>query len=185
MQVNIADRLSGKYILLIFYGLSDHLHPPSVTDTRFISELEEIYKDRREEFEIIFIAFGDNKKAFNSSISTMPWLAIPHEDFEARDVIRTKFDLPGRPYDIHSVLFDSHGVVLHNNPMCLILAVGLKAFPFTQKKIDQVCCLYPLALWDQLVLEKKRPSLRLLLGDTLVSPLGDEACQDSLLLSRD
>lgn len=147
-----------------------------------MTELEELYNDKKEELEIIFIGFGDNREAFDHSISTMPWLAIPHEDYMARAVLQTMFHLPGRPYNIHSLLFDPQGVVLQKYPMSLILGLGPKAFPFTMHKIDQACCLHPLALWDQLVLEKKAPCLTLLLGDTLLSPGGNKACQDCILL---
>lgn len=130
-------------------------------------------------FEVVFVALGKNEDVFNVSFSRVPWLAIPHKDQKARDLLRTKFAIPF-PTSARAVLFAPDGTVLLKDCEFDFRMFGPEGFPFTKQKRQDICCEAE-ALWDELVVKKQKLSLNALLGDYVISSGGVQASHFYLL----
>lgn len=125
MQTLVSE-LIGKTIGL-FFGA--HWCPPSRV---FNAQLAEAYNElkiiQNKCFEIIYVSTDRNEEEFNLNISTMQWLAIPHQDNKARQDLTRIFNVKGIPA---FVILGPDGKVLTINGRAMITSYGAKAFPFT------------------------------------------------------
>lgn len=181
-QVHIGQ-LSGKYVLLYFAYLRRDGIKIRDPDSNIYVDLEEIYNAYHPKgvFEVVFVAIGNDQDLFNDSFSTMPWLAIPHEDQETRDFFKSKFAIPDWTYTT-PVLFDPNGTVLLKDAKPEFRSYGVEGFPFTKRRMMDV---YKEArrLWCRMVHKKQKLPLTALLGDTLISSNGNQASYFKLISS--
>lgn len=66
----------------------------------------------------------------------MSWLAIPHEDKQARQDLQVKFAIPQDSL-ARTVMFAPDGKVLAVNSS-IFCTYGPEGFPFTEDKLDEV-----------------------------------------------
>lgn len=96
---------------------NDKGYGPYESSANFLAYLEDLYCARKSirDFEVIFVAFGNNEESFNAIFSRMPWLAIPYEDENGRHLFERKFSM--RKLHFSSViLFDPKHRVFLDDP---------------------------------------------------------------------
>lgn len=162
-------------MLLLFWGI--HEHTPYFTTTLFMIELDELYRTRSAEFEVVFVALHNNKASFDEAFSSMPWLAVPFEDSQFRLSLPQKFSYQGDGR-YHALFFDPKGIlVLGELTIPVFEGVGFRGFPFTKQRMDELHCKQPHAFWNEILVHRKVPSLTSLLGDHVVSSEGNKVSQ--------
>ncbi|KAL6536191.1 hypothetical protein OROGR_012763 [Orobanche gracilis] len=154
-----CQQLKEKYILLYFWWLSDDistLHKGGICSS-LDEYLGEIYRanNPKGNFEVVYVALGNNKRAFHDSFSCMPWLAIPREDQEGRDLFIKIFDIPSSP-SVRAVLFAPDGTALSKNAVYTFCSYGPDGFPFTKRSIRKMHREHD-ALLKEFILKKNPP----------------------------
>lgn len=146
----------------------------SVIDDTFVGHVKETYEIYNPigEFEVVFIALGDDASVFQDLFLSMPWLAIPHEDRTAREFLEKEYSIP-HLYCERAIYFTPDGTLDYTCGTALFRCFGSQYFPFTHKRIEDMSreCH---ALQDEIFLKKEKPCLT-----TLVAILGKE------IISRD
>lgn len=132
-------QLNDKFVLLYFlvlprYGATKlgYYEPHS----RLCFESEVIYKLHRNEFEVVFVAIGENEDFFDIIFPRMCWLAIPHERRERRNHLKELFSIPDCLCE-RGILFDKKGVVISKNVEIELTIYGVHGFPFTREMIGE------------------------------------------------
>ncbi|XP_044967845.1 probable nucleoredoxin 1-2 [Hordeum vulgare subsp. vulgare] len=130
-EVPIVD-LEGKYVGICFvvngYPLVEE----------FTSVLAKIYaklKEVGEKFEVVAVSLDSDEESFNTSFSSMPWLAIPQGDKMCQKLV-SYFELSDLPT---LVLIGPDGKTLSSNIAGIIDEHGLDAwegFPFSAEKLE-------------------------------------------------
>ncbi|KAL6549533.1 hypothetical protein OROHE_008650 [Orobanche hederae] len=177
-----CQQLKEKYILLYFWWLSDDIstfHKGGICSS-LDEYLGEIYRanNPKGNFEVVYVALGNNKRAFHDSFSCMPWLAIPHEDQEGRDLFIKIFDIPSSP-SVRAVLFAPDGTALSKNAVYTFCSYGPDGFPFTKRSIRKMHREHD-ALLKEFILKKQKKPLNLLLGDYLITSEEKQVCTSVL-----
>lgn len=135
-------------------------------------EIYRVYRPK-EEFEVVVVALGDNEKLFSEAFSFMPWLAIPHEDQEGRDLIGKKFCIDrflSVIRIVRSLLIDPDGTVLVDDCKTSFRNDGPEGFPFSRRKKAEIKHADE-AFLKELLSFKKLP-LQKLLGNFVLSSDG-------------
>jgi len=93
--VNTDEHLEGKHVMIYF---SAHWCPPC---RGFTPQLAKFYTDFKESnkvpFEIVFASSDRDESSFNEYYETMPWVALPFSDRDAKDKLSSKFKVSGIP----------------------------------------------------------------------------------------
>lgn len=142
LQVPVSN-LVGKTIGLYF---SAHWCPPC---TKFTSRLVSIYnnlKEKKEEFEIVFVSLDKDEEGYKECYNGMPWLALPYKPEFSRSLSRY-FDIQGIPT---LVIIGPDGKTVTREGRNLINLHLEMAFPFTeaqlrllQERMDEEAKSYP------------------------------------------
>merc|ERR1712130_685283 len=104
-QVDVAEQLSGKNVLLYF---SAHWCPPC---RGFTPKLAEWYTAdlKAKGLEIVFVSSDRDEDAFKEYFNEMPWLALPYSDREKKDTLSKKYKVQGIP---SVVILDPSGALI-------------------------------------------------------------------------
>lgn len=135
-------------------------------------EVYDIYNPSGE-FEVVFVALGNNENVFLASFSHMPWLAIPHENHQARDFFKNEFVIPNLKVE-KAVLFAPDGTLLLDDAARTFSFYGSHFFPFTRQRIRDISDECD-AIREQLFSEKQVPPLTSLLGSHVLTCNGKKA----------
>ncbi|KAJ0983863.1 hypothetical protein J5N97_002219 [Dioscorea zingiberensis] len=171
IKVKISD-LEGRTVILYFAPESVRCNTCN-TCTKFLVEAYHELRSRGEDLEVVFVSFHKDEHEFNQHFSKMPWLALPFSDTESRNKLRVRF--PHETYGglrlPHLLVCDGSGDIICRQAFWHLLNYGLKAYPFTDERIDQV-------KKEDEILKKKPQNLHKLLGshtrDFLISSSGDK-----------
>ncbi|KAL8218413.1 hypothetical protein R6Q57_021786 [Mikania cordata] len=87
--------------------------------------------EEQEDFEIIYVSSDHNELEFNSSISVMPWLALPFGDSTIKNLTKY-FDIRGIP---SLVILGPNGKTVTKNGRSLINLYEEEAYPFTEARV--------------------------------------------------
>ena len=104
-----TDQLAGKITGLYF---SAHWCPPC---RMFTPRLMATYAKLREEgrdFEVVFLSSDHDLQSFMEYFSAMPWLALPFEERDRKQMLSSRFNVSGIPT---LVLIDDQGRVICPN----------------------------------------------------------------------
>lgn len=174
-QVDIGV-LNQKHTVLYFWNLplsGGDRFKIAVQD--FDADLKEIYKMQETSLEVVFVALGHYKKLFDYYFSSMPWLAIPHDDQEGRDFFKKEFSIPC-PTCVRALLFAPDGTLVVSNLKVMVSAYGISAFPYTSDKTHAFDDEW-IAIQNQLFMQKQIPPLTKLLGSHVISWDGSKASE--------
>ncbi|GAB4854087.1 hypothetical protein Ancab_022669 [Ancistrocladus abbreviatus] len=128
----LVSELTGKTVGLYFGA---YWCPPShIFTSQLIEAYNELVFTQKEPFELIFISTDRDQDEFNSSLSTMPWLAIPYQD-KTRQDLRRIFEIKGIP---SLVVVGADGKTITTNGRALVSTYGSMAFPFTETRIAAI-----------------------------------------------
>lgn len=159
--------MARKHIILYFWNLASDFPPPHVSGISHQEDIKEIFNKFSPILEVVFVAFGNNKKVFEEAFSAMPWLAIPHENQEGRDLIKRKFVIEECRYP-ESVLFDVKGTVLiDEGSPGYFREYGPEGFPFTKNRFLEIASCDDLK-WQKLI-SSTSPPWKELIGDFVLS----------------
>jgi len=101
---DVLAKAGGKYIGLYFSG---HWCPPC---RGFTPKLVEFYQDGlKENMEIVFVSSDKDENAFNEYFGEMPWLALPYEKRQEKEVLSNTLGVDGIP---SFVVLNPDGTVL-------------------------------------------------------------------------
>lgn len=133
------QQLQDKFVLLYFlvlprFGEPNLCHFKPQPELNF--DLDVIFNLHRNEFEVVFVAIGENEDFFDEILSQIRWLAIPHDRREHRDYIKNLFGIPDKGSE-RAILFDKNGVVISANAGIEFTTFGVHAFPFTKERIGE------------------------------------------------
>jgi len=129
-QVPVAE-LAGKTVGLYF---SAHWCGPCRS---FTPQLVEIYSEllkKGEAFEIVFLSRDKEEKAFEEYYASMPWLALPFADNTQKKLSRY-FRIEGIPT---LIILGPDGKTIRNDAVGLIREYGIRAYPFTKERLDDL-----------------------------------------------
>merc|ERR1712110_778248 len=101
---DVLAKAGGKYIGLYF---SAHWCPPC---RGFTPKLTEYYQGGlKENMEIVFVSSDRDEQSFNEYFGEMPWLALPYEKRQEKEVLSNTFGVAGIP---SFVVLNPDGTVL-------------------------------------------------------------------------
>jgi nucleoredoxin len=129
-KVPVAE-LVGKAVGLYF---SAHWCSPC---RNFTPQLVEIYNEllkKGEAFEIVFLSGDEEEKAFEEYYASMPWLALPFADDTEKNLSRY-FRVEGIPT---LIILGPDGKTVQNDAVGLIREYGIRAYPFTKERLDDL-----------------------------------------------
>eukprot|EP00301_Raphidiophrys_heterophryoidea_P011379 c1748_g1_i1.p1 GENE.c1748_g1_i1~~c1748_g1_i1.p1 ORF type:complete len:290 (+),score=74.02 c1748_g1_i1:38-871(+) len=95
MTVQTAQVLADKDIVGIYF--SAHYCPPCRKFTPTLTATYNHLKASGKNFEFVLVSSDTDANEFKDYFGGMPWLALPYEDSERREMLLTKFDLEGIP----------------------------------------------------------------------------------------
>ncbi|KAL8106600.1 putative nucleoredoxin 1 [Apium graveolens] len=174
-KVEVKD-LREKYVILHLLRDYDNVE---VTWPEIIPDLIETYqvygRYGTSELEIVFVWLGDDKGAFSNQFYR-PWLAVSPKDESTINVFAEEFDFPGRACFL---LFDDNGSLCLYNARTNINAYGVKGFPFTHKKIQELDM--DAANLRSQIIDRKQVTLPDILGAHVISTKGDEVPTSDLI----
>lgn len=133
LQVKITYKLDGKYVLIYFGWLHKYLLNRHLFRADLLKVYENLYPEGQ--FEVVFAALGNDKVIFNKLCSNTPWLAIPHEDEDARNQFIKKFSIPLEDLE-RGVLFAHDSTVVLKDTAVPFRFYGPEGFPFTKGRMD-------------------------------------------------
>lgn len=108
-EVNTSEIKKSKIIGLYF---SAHWCPPCRGFTPVLATCYDEWKKDNKSIEIIFISSDKNEEEFKNYFKEMPWLAIPKNNTDAINSIKTHFNVRGIPTFI---VLDSNGKVIDSD----------------------------------------------------------------------
>lgn len=164
------------YISCSSFGCSKTDSPPY--DSNFLGDIEQVYRVwfPTGHYEAVFVAIGNKKPLFDAYFSRMVWLAFPHEDLLARDILAAMF-----PSNLtnNAALFDPLGSLVVRRVSALFRNYGPEGFPFTKQAVERIKMANGI-MWKEVGLNKSsawgRVPLTLLLGvQYVLSPQGNWA----------
>lgn len=132
--MKVAD-LEGKVIALYF---SANWYPPCRNFNQVLVGVYEELKNNGSNFEIVFVSSDEDLDAFNNYRSCMPWLAIPFSDLETKKALNRKFGVEGIPCLVVLQPYDDKGDATLHDGVELVYKYGIKAFPFTKEKLEEL-----------------------------------------------
>ncbi|KAJ0086889.1 hypothetical protein Patl1_09484 [Pistacia atlantica] len=133
-QVKVSD-LEGKVTALYF---SANWYPPCRNFTQVLISSYEELRNSGSGFEIVFVSSDEDLDAFNTYRACMPWLAIPFSDLETKRALNRKFDIEGIPCLVVLQPDDDKDDAILHDGVELIYRYGIKAFPFTKEKLEEL-----------------------------------------------
>lgn len=134
-QVKASD-LESKIVGLYF---SANWYPPCTKFTDLLINVYQQLKDHSDPgFEIVFVSSDEDLDAFNTYKSSMPWLAIPFSDLEARRALTQKFDVEGIPSLIILQPNSNKDAAVNSDGVELVYQYGVQAFPFTKERLEEL-----------------------------------------------
>jgi len=86
--------LDEKYILLYF---ASHLDALSQEFTPWLVKAYNILKNKREDFELIFVSGDASEESYDTFLKETSFCAIPFEETEARENLETRLDITSYP----------------------------------------------------------------------------------------
>lgn len=141
-QVPISN-LVGKTIGLYFSAL---WCPPCVKFTQRLAKIYNNLKEKKEDFEIVFISIDRDEMGYNECYKSMPWLALPYNDETIKALLRY-FNVQGIP---SLVIIGPDGKTVSKEGRNLINLHLEAAYPFTetqlsllQERMDEEAKSYP------------------------------------------
>merc|ERR1712060_969772 len=114
--LSTADALKGKKRIAIYF--SAHWCPPC---RGFTPKLAERYKElvgKGEDFEVVFVSSDKDEAAFSEYYASMPWLALPFADREAKAKRSKKFKVSGIPA---LIILDEQGELINKEGRSCIM----------------------------------------------------------------
>ena len=103
------EAIEGKTLGLYF---SAHWCPPCRGFTPQLATLYSKLQDQGKNFEIVFVSSDKDEEAFAEYYATMPWIALPFENREAKQELSGMFEIQGIPA---LVILDADGTVINKN----------------------------------------------------------------------
>lgn len=132
--MKVSD-LEGKVTALYF---SANWYPPCQNFTQVLIGAYEELRNSGSSFEIVFVSSDEDLDAFNTYHACMPWLAIPFSDLQTKKSLNRKFDIEGIPCLVVLQPDDDKDDATLHDGVELIYRYGIKAFPFTKEKLDEL-----------------------------------------------
>jgi len=114
--LSTTDALKGKKRVAIYF--SAHWCPPC---RGFTPKLAERYKElvgKGEDFEVVFVSSDKDEAAFSEYYASMPWLALPFADREAKAKLSKKFKVSGIPA---LIILDEQGEIINKEGRSCIM----------------------------------------------------------------
>lgn len=130
-----VSELEGKVVGLYF---SANWYRPCRNFNQVLDAAYQDLKNRGAGFEIVFVSSDENLVAFNNYHASMPWLAVPYSDLETRKALNQKYDVEGIPYLVVLQPDDEENAATLADGVDLIYRYGIKAFPFTREKLEEL-----------------------------------------------
>eukprot|EP00252_Welwitschia_mirabilis_P001358 TRINITY_DN1123_c0_g1_i1.p1 TRINITY_DN1123_c0_g1~~TRINITY_DN1123_c0_g1_i1.p1 ORF type:complete len:579 (+),score=110.09 TRINITY_DN1123_c0_g1_i1:346-2082(+) len=130
-QIPVRD-LAGKTVALYF---SAHWCPPCQNFTPKLVKVYNELKEKGEAFEILFISFDENEKAFKEYYSTMPWLALPFDDEERKADISRVLQVMTIP---SLIVAAPGGKFISFDTVSAVSMYGSRAYPFTETSLENL-----------------------------------------------
>lgn len=105
--------------------------------------LVDIYEDLKNsnvsDFEIVYVPSDEDLDAFdNFYYGHMPWLAVPFSDLETKKALNKKYEVEGIPCLVILQPNDNKEDATLCNGVELIHRFGVKAYPFTKERLEQL-----------------------------------------------
>lgn len=132
--MKVSD-LEGKVTALYF---SANWYPPCQNFTQVLIGAYEELRNSGSSFEIVFVSSDEDLDAFNTYNACMPWLAIPFSDLQTKKALNRKFDIEGIPCLVVLQPDDDKDDATLHDGVELIYRYGIKAFPFTKEKLEEL-----------------------------------------------
>ncbi|TJX53851.1 redoxin domain-containing protein, partial [Soehngenia saccharolytica] len=129
-KVPISE-LVGKTVCLYF---SAHWCPPCRGFTPKLIKFYNDLKSKGEDLEIVFISSDRDAETFDEYFGSMPWLALPFRDRQAKYLGRY-FEIGGIPT---LIVLGPDGKTLQTEAVELVLEHGVEVYPFTKEKLDEL-----------------------------------------------
>ena len=82
---------------LIGVYFSAHWCGPCKAFTPMLSSFYEAANKEKKQIEIVFVSLDKDQGQFNSYFSTMPWLSVPFENSESRELLQDTYGIQGIP----------------------------------------------------------------------------------------
>jgi len=129
-----ASALEGKMLALYF---SAHWCPPCRGFTPKLVELYNTMKaSGRNDFEFIFVSSDEDQGSFDEYYGEMPWLALPYENRNAKDVLSSMFEVSGIP---SLVVVDAEGKTITKSARGPASAPdAAETFPWYPKPMEDI-----------------------------------------------
>lgn len=127
-EVDVFDHVDGKTVGLYFSAGPCQY---------FTLKLADVYNELSANggFEVVYVSSDDDQQLFEKEFADMPWLAVPYDDSETRDMLTNSFKVPGFP---HLVFLDEFGKVLSDEGVEIIESYGVKGYPFTLRRLEEL-----------------------------------------------
>jgi len=113
--VTTADALKGKRVAIYF---SAHWCPPCRGFTPKLAERYTELKAKAEAFEIVFVSSDRDEESFKEYFGSMPWLALPFDDREAKAKLSKKYKVSGIPA---LIILDEQGEIVNKEGRSCIM----------------------------------------------------------------
>ncbi|KAK9155715.1 hypothetical protein Sjap_003195 [Stephania japonica] len=130
-QVRVSD-LGGKTVGLYFAA---NWYPQCQSFTPILADVYAQINKQVPKFEIVFVSSDEDQISFEEFYLTMPWLAIPFSDLQAKKSLTKRFRIEGIP---SLVILDPSGVPIQTEGVDLIYKYGIQAFPFTPARVSEL-----------------------------------------------
>jgi len=130
-----AVELKGKTVGIYF---SAHWCGPCQSFTpELVKTYHALNSVDKKNFEVIFVSSDKTKNEFEEYFSSMPWLAIPYEDGNRRELLNTIFSVEGIPCLV-LVNFDTGTTIQREGRMSVALDPTGKEFPWAPKPVNEL-----------------------------------------------
>ncbi|XP_057813851.2 probable nucleoredoxin 1 [Cryptomeria japonica] len=129
-KVPISE-LVGKTVCLYF---SAHWCPPCRGFTPKLIQFYNDLKSRGEDLDIVFISSDRDAETFEEYFGSMPWLALPFRDRQAKNLGRY-FEVEGIPT---LIVLGPDGKTLQTEAVGLVMEHGVEVYPFTKEKLEEL-----------------------------------------------
>lgn len=133
-QVKISE-LRGKVIGIYF---SANWYAPCKKFTEVLVSVYEQLSDYNSGFEIVFVSSDEDLEAFADYRASMPWLAVPFSDLEAKKALNQRFNVEGIPCLVVLQPNNNKDDAIVYDGVELVYRYGVDAFPFTKERLEKL-----------------------------------------------
>jgi len=112
---------------------SAHWCPPCRGFTPKLAAVYNEIKAQQKDFEIVFVSWDSDEDSFKAYHKEMPWLAIPFDNSEKKDSLKSKYQVRGIP-TLVLVAADT-GETVKAEGRDVIDEYGAEGFPFTEERL--------------------------------------------------